>query len=186
MRHPIDLEGLVRPTTRYSLGLLIAAQFLFIAPGDLRPTAMTSRGAQGKLTACSIIDAQELKRATGRQDYLKRGPMSDDPATPGENKSACGYLGFVFELTSPAEAGSFEKTRGFLEKSGTKIQPVSGAGDAAFYWWDPRPGTTRPVGIVMRKGTSQLMVLDMTTPDSIAIVKPELLTVAKTLAPKLR
>jgi hypothetical protein len=152
----------------------------------VRPDAGTTAGPQSPVTACSIIDAEQMKRATGRQDNLRRGPMSDEPSHPGKNRSACAYLEFIFELTSPAEAGSFEKTRGFLEKSGTKIQPVSGAGDAAFYWWDPRPGTTRPVGIVLRKGTSELMIMDMTTPDSIEIVKPQLLTVAKQVSPMLR
>ena len=156
------------------------------ASTSLRSDASPTPGTQGAVTACSIIDAEQMRRATGRQDNLRRGPMSDEPSQPGKNRSACAYLEFIFELTSPAEAGSFEKTRGFLEKSGTKIQPVSGAGDAAFYWWDPRPGTTRPVGIVLRKGTSELMIMDMTTPDSIEIVKPQLLTVAKQVSPKLR
>ena len=177
----------MRPTTRYSLGMMITAQALILpAPTDMRPEAGTRPDAQGAITACSIIDAEQMKRETGRQDNLKRGPMADDPSQPGKNRTACAYLGFIFELTSPAEAGSFEKTRGFLEKSGTKIQPVSGAGEAAFYWWDPRPGTTRPVGIVLRKGTSELLIMDMTTPDSIEIVKPQLLTVAKGVSPKLR
>ena len=177
----------MRPTTRYSLGVMITAQaVLTTASADVRPESRTTPGAQGAVTACSIIDAEELKRATGRRDNLRRGPTDDEPAQPGKNRSGCAYLEFIFELTSPTEAGSFEKTRGFLEKSGTKIQPVSGAGEAAFYWWDPRPGTTRPVGIVLRKGTSELMIMDMTTPDSIEIVKPQLLTVANAVAPKLR
>jgi hypothetical protein len=140
----------------------------------------------GSPTACSIIDAEQLTRLTGRTDVLKQGPRPGDPASPVEGRTGCSYLGFIFELNAPAKREWFDESRSFLVKSGTKIQPMQGLGDAAFYWWDPRPGDTRPVGIVLRAGTSGLMIMDMTTSDSIEVVKPELLTVAKAIVPKLR
>ena len=44
----------------------------------------------------------------------------------------------------------------------------------------------RQLGIAVRSGTHQLTVLDLTSADSIAAVKPRLLAIAKALAPKLR
>jgi len=112
--------------------------------------------------------------------------MKGDPASPAEGRTGCSYLGFIFELNTPAKREWFDETRSFLVNSRAKIQPVSGVGDGAFYWWDPKPGYTRPVGIVLRAGTSGLMIMDMTSSDSIDVVKPELLTVAKAVVPKLR
>ena len=143
-------------------------------------------GQASSPTACSIIDAEQLKRLTGRTDVLKRGPMKGDPSSPAEGRTECGYLGFHFELNIPAKREWFDETRSFLVKRGTKVQLVSGVGDGAFYWWDPRPGDTRPVGIVLRAGTSGLTIFDMTSSDSVEVVKPELLTVAKAIVPKLR
>jgi len=177
----------VRRSIRLSLGTLIVAEALAAAAHSTEVrTGTIPAGQAGAPTACSIIDAEQLKRLTGRTDVLKRGPMKGDPASPAEGRTGCSYLGFIFELNTPAKREWFDETRSFLVNSRAKIQPVSGVGDGAFYWWDPKPGYTRPVGIVLRAGTSGLMIMDMTSSDSIDVVKPELLTVAKAVVPKLR
>ena len=177
----------MHPSTWLSLGVLIAAHALTATPHPGRARTPTPPAAQGgSPTACSIIDAEQMKRLTGRTDVLKQGPRPDEPASPVEGRSGCSYLGFIFELNAPAKREWFDDTRSGLAKRATKIQPVSGVGDGAFYWWDPRPGYSRPVGIVLRAGTSGLMIMDMTTSDSIAVVKPELMIVAKVVVPKLR
>lgn len=178
----------MQPSIRHSLGMLIVAQSLAaLSPPAARMMGVSERpGQAGPPTACSVIDAEQLKRLTGRRDVLKRGPMSDDPASPAPGRTACSYLGFIFELNAPAKREWFDETRSFLVKSSTKIQPVSGVGDGAFYWWDPRSGSARPVGIVLRTGASGLMIMDMTSSDSIEVVKPELLVVAKAIVPRLR
>lgn len=159
---------------------------IHIALGLVAINAASMLGTQGRQTACSLVDAAEMKRLTGRQDFLKRGPMVDDASMPGPERSACAYLGFSFELVSPAKPGLFAQERTMVEKGGAKTQPVSGAGEQAFYWWSPKPGDSRPVGIILRAKSSQLMIMDMTTSDSIEIVKPQLLAIAKSVAPKLR
>ena len=178
----------MQPSIRFSLGVLIVAPILAAAPHRTTRmgTGTTPAGQAGSPTACSVIDAEQLKRLTGRTDVLKRGPRPGNPASPAEGRTGCSYLGFIFELNAPAKREWFDETRGFLVKSGTKVQPLSGVGDGAYYWWDPRPGYSRPVGIVLRAGASGLMIMDMTTADSVEVVKPELLTVAKAIAPKLR
>ena len=178
----------MQPSIRFSLGMLIVAPALAAVshPTARIETRTTPAGQASSLTACSVIDAEQLKRLTGRKDVLKRGPMKGAPASPAEGRTGCSYLGFILELNAPAKREWFDETRSFLVKSGTKIQPVSGVGDGAYYWWDPRPGYSRPVGMVLRAGTNGLMIMDMTSSDSVEVVKPELLTVAKAIVPKLR
>ena len=137
-------------------------------------------------TACSIIDAVELKRLTGRTDLLRRGPVPSDPSETPKGLSECEFLGFGFSLASPATKQWFDGARADQVKQGTKVQPISGLGDDAYYWWDPRPGTHRQVGIALRAGTSRLVIMDLVPADSVEAVKPVLLTVAKAVAGKLR
>ena len=169
-----------------ALGLAVLTSVAAAAAERPPRAEMPQAQAQAKQTACSLVDAAEMKRLTGRQDFLKRGPMVDEPSTPAPERSACSYLGFTFELVSPAKPELFARERTFVEKGGAKTQPVSGVGDQAFYWWSPKPGSSRPVGIILRAKTGQLMIMDMTTSDSIEIVKPQLLAVAKAVAPKLK
>ena len=171
----------MQPWIGQSLGILVVARTL-----ALNPVAAPAATQGSAPTACSVIDAEQLKRLTSRKDVLKRGPSQSEPDVPAPGKTTCSFLGFIFELNAPAKREWFDDTRTFLTKSGTKTQPVPGVGDAAFYWWDPKPGDTRPVGIVLRVGTSGLMIMDMTSSDSIELVKPELLVAARMVVPKLR
>jgi len=91
-----------------------------------------------------------------------------------------------FALTSPTTRESFDQKRGSVVKSGKKTEPVSGVGDDAFFWWDPKPGSTRQVGIALRSGRSELIIMDLTTADSIEAMKPRILAVAKSVVPRVR
>ena len=146
----------------------------------------TAAAQAGGPTACSIINAEELQRITGLKDVLKTGPQATDPSELPKGRSECEYLGLTFSVSSPASKEYFDGTRASLTKSGTKVESAPGVGDDAFYWWDPKPGTMRQLGIAVRTGNRQLTVLDLTSADSIATVKPRLLAIAKALAPKLR
>ena len=115
---------------------------------SIAKTAATGQGPGP--TACSIIDVAELKRLTGRTDILRRGPVPSDPSETPKGLTECEFLGFSFSLASPATKQWFDGTRADQVKQGTKVQPVSGLGDDAYYWWDPRPGTHRQVGIAFR------------------------------------
>ena len=148
---------------------------------------LTTNAQDRGATACSIIDAEELKRLTGLKDILKTGPEATDPSELPKGRSECEFLGLTFSLSSlakPREA--FDGSRTAVTKSGMKVESASGVGDDAFYWWDPKPGTFRQLGIAVRSGNQQLTVLDLTSSDSIAVIKPRLLAIAKSLAPKLR
>ncbi len=81
---------------------------------------------------------------------------------------------------------SFDDTRKGQVKSGTRVEPISGVGDDAYYWWDPTPGSLKQVGIAFRAGASRLVIMDMVSSDSIEAAKPMLLKVARYAAPKVR
>lgn len=136
-------------------------------------------------TACSIIDVAELKRLTGRTDILRRGPVPSDPSETPKGLTECEFLGFSFSLASPATKQWFDGTRADQVKQGTKVQSVSGLADDAYYWWDPRPGTHRQVGIAFRTRTSRLVIMDLVSSDSVEAVKPVLLTVATAVAARV-
>ena len=160
-----------------TLGILVAAQMLIVASTAL---------AQAGPTACSIINAEEMKRITGLKDVLKTGPQATDPSELPKGRSECEYLGLTFSVSSPAPKPYFDGTRASQAKIGMKVETAAGVGDDAFYWWDPKPGPMRQLGIAVRISNRQLTVLDLTSSDSIAAVKPRLLAIAKALAPKLQ
>lgn len=165
---------------------MIRALFIMLATHVLAFAAPATAQAGGA-TACSIINAEEMKRITGLKDVLKTGPEPTDPSELPKGRSECEYLGLTFSLTSLATPKSyFDGTRASQAKGGMKVESAPGVGDDAFYWWDPKPGPMRQLGIAVRSGSHQLTVLDLVSADSIAAAKPRLLTIAKALAPKLR
>ena len=172
-------------STRMAFGaLVVGVQGMGIA--SVASAQAGSNAASPGQTACSIIDPAELKRLTGLKDVLGRGPVPADPADLPKGRSECEYLGLTFSLSSPVSTGEFARARDSQAKGGTKAESVAGVGDDAFYWWDPKPGSLNQVGIAVRAGNRQLTVLDLTSSDSVASAKPRLLTIAKSLAPKLR
>lgn len=174
---PIVAQLAKRARVICTLGAVTFAQVLGVAS--------TAAAQAGGPTACSIIDPTEIQRVSGLKDRLRMGPQATDPSELPKGRSECEYLGLTFSLSAiPQQA--FERTRADLTKRGTKVESAPGVGDDAFYWWDPKPGTYRQLGIAVRAGTRQLTVLDLTSSDSIAAVKPRLLAIAKSLAPKLR
>ena len=175
-------------STRMALGaLIIGVQGLgIVSTAGAQSGGKGASPAQSGQTACSIIDAAELKRLTGLKDHLGRGPVPTDPSELPKRRSECEYLGLTFSLSSLASADAFARARAIQGTGGTKIESVAGVGDDAFYWWDSGPGSSNQVGIAVRAGNRQLTVLDLTSSDSVASAKPRLLAIAKSLAPKLR
>jgi hypothetical protein len=167
----------VRPILRYTLGAMMAVQ----------ASAALTAAAQGTTqTACSLINAEELKRLTELKDILNRGPVPSDPSETPKGVTECEFLGFSFSLTSPMTRTWFDDTRKDQVKSGAKVEPISGVGDDAYYWWDPKPGSLKQVGIAFRAGASRLVIMDMVSSDSIEAAKPMLLKVARYTVPKVR
>src|SRR3954447_4735265 len=131
-----------------TLGVLVIANTVAVASSAAGQSgANAASAAKSGPTACSIIDAEELKRLTGQQDFLKKGPVSTDPSELPAGRTECEYLGYTFSLSSPTTRESFDRGRGIAAKGGTKVESVSGVGDDAFYWWDPSRGSMQQVGI---------------------------------------
>jgi hypothetical protein len=147
---------------------------------------LTAMAQAGGPTACSLINAEELKRLTGLKDVLRQGPVAADPSEVPKGITECEYLGLSFSLTTRMTREWFDRTRQDQVKRGTKVEPVSGLGDEAYYWWDPRPGTYRQVGIALRSGAYRLAIMDMASSDSIQAAKATVLKALRHTAPKLR
>jgi hypothetical protein len=109
-----------------------------------------------------------------------------DPSETPEERSECQLLGFSFSLTSGINSDWFNSTRSSQVKSGIKFERLSGVGDDAYYWWGPKPGSDRQVGVAFRTAQCRLVITDMTSADSVQILKPTLLAIAKSTAPRLR
>ena len=164
--------------SRLALGIITIVQ---------AAAALSSASAQAAgVDACTVISTAELKRITGRQDILGRGPQAADPSETPKGVSECEHLALSFSLTSAMTHDRFVDTQKSQVKGGTKISPVSGVGDEAYLWWDPKSQYNAQVGIAFRVGARRLVIMDMTKQDSIEALKPMLLNVAKAAAPKLR
>ena len=172
---------------RATLGAVTVQAFVAVATvGAQSGVKATSASPAGGPTACSIIDAAELKRITGLKDY-GQGPQTTDPAELPKGRSECEFLGFTFAVVSGETPQTFAKSRNNQAKGGTKVETVAGVGDDAFYWWDPDPAPgLHQVGIAIRVGSKLTTILDMTSADSIETSKRRLLTMAKTTVPRLR
>lgn len=167
---------------RETLGISVLVPMVLISSA----VGSAANGQAATPGACSLFDAAELTRVTGRKDILRQGPQQADPSETPKGVSECEFLGFSFSLTTAMTREWFDRSRASQVKSGTKTQPLAGVGDDAYYWWDPRPGPMRQVGIAYRAGKSRLVIMDLVSADSIEAVKPVLLTVAKLTAAKVR
>jgi hypothetical protein len=146
-------------------------------------------GAQtGTLNACSLFDANELKKLTGRKDLLGEGPQPSDPSQLPKHMHQCDFLDLSFTLTANMTPEWFARNRKQQEARPDrwKVASVVGVGDEAYYMWDPRPGEDRNVGIVLRASGKQLAIGDMVSSNEIEAVKPKLLAIAKLVVPRMK
>jgi len=149
--------------------------------------SFSSANAQAtNVNACTVISTAELKRITGRQDFLGRGPQPADPSETPKGVTECEHLALSFSLTSAMTHDWFVETQKSQVKDGTKVSPVSDVGDEAYLWWDPKSETNAQVGIAFRVGARRLVIMDLTSRDSIEALKPMLVSVAKAAVPNLR
>src|SRR6185503_12280902 len=102
-----------------------------------------------------------------------------------KDATGCHYLEFDFQLTRPMTREAFIARRDREARSGHKIQPVSGVGDDAYFWEQPN-GSNGLLAIALRVGQSEFGIQVMLPGDSVAVMKPVLLELAKAAAPKLR
>lgn len=141
-------------------------------------------GQASDLTACSLVDAAEIMRATGRKDILGEGPEAYGP--PVNGRTECGFLSLHFTLRSNTTPEGFRGMRNAQVKAGKKAEPLTGLGDEAYYVTDTKGGYVQGVAIFYRAGTRQVSIMDMVPPDSVEAAKPMLLSVARLTLSKLR
>ena len=170
----------MHPVFRYTLGTAIVLHIAVVLPGA---------DAQGSTpNACSLFDAADLKQLTKRKDILGQGPQPSSPSDLPKHMSACSFLDLEFTITATMTPEWFARNRRQQEARPDrwKVASVPGLGDEAYYMWDPRPGEDRNVGIVLRAHGKQLAIGDTAPSDSIEVIKPMLLSIAKLVLPRMK
>ena len=150
--------------------------------------ALPAAGQTTSPNACALFDAAELQKITGRKDFLGQGPRPSAPSDLPAHMSECDFLEMSFTLTTTMTPEWFARNRQQSEAKPDrwKVQSISGLGDEGYYLWDPRPGPYRSVGVVLRSGSKQLAIGNMVPSDSIDVMKPKLLSIAKQAIPRMK
>ena len=170
----------MRSVFLYTLGI---ATIVYV--GVASPPAA---GQAASPNACSLVDAAELQRLTGRKDILGRGPRASSPSELPNYMSECDFLEMSFTLTSTMTPEWFARNRQQSEARPDRwtVQSTSGLGDEGYYLWDPRPGPYRSVGIVFRVASKQVAIGSMAPSDSVDVMKSKLLSIAKLTIPRMK
>ena len=172
----------MQPTIRHTLGLVT---IVTIAYGTVAPR--TAAGQAAKPDACAFVDADELRRLTGKKDLFGGPQVMPRDEVPPPHASGCHYVGIMFFLDTAMTPESFTRVRRGLETRGFfKVQSISGVGDEAYYMWDPKPGNFQAVGVVFRSGSKRVTIAENTPSDSVEMMKKLLLSIAKTAAPRAK
>src|SRR5688572_28738129 len=152
--------------------------------------ALSPVGAQASAgaDACALVDAAEVLRITGRTPAPGKGPEANGAADFPPGERGCHFVDLQFVLSTPATRESFASTRKIYELSRQtlKTQSVSGLGDEAYLAWDTRPGKYRPVLVVFRSGNKKVAIEDLTSSDSVEVMKKALFSIAKTVVPRMK
>jgi hypothetical protein len=150
----------------------------------------------GKPTpACALLSIDEIRKATGRQDYPP-GSNGDQLGEGVGGGSSCQYGGDTFSpgdhppmlslVLIPGKRYTETRRAGKL-RPGCSIEAVSGLGDEAFFesCADPKPIRSAP--LFVKVGANDLIFqLDVKPPATPASLKPTLIAVARAAVGKLR
>jgi hypothetical protein len=168
----------MRSVFRYTLGISALVQVAVAVP--------VASGQSADPHACSYVQASDWLRITGRKDFLGRGPQASKPGETAAGTTECGFLTISLTVTSNMTPAWFARDRTSLEKTPDKwkVESVSGLGDEAYWMWDPRPGSNRNVGLVIRAAGKRVTVGELS--DSVASSKPMLMQIAKLALPKVK
>ena len=170
----------MRCVFQYTLGIAAVVQ----ATVAVRVVSAQASGQH----ACSLFQPAELIQLTKRKDIGNQGPQPSGPPELAKGTTECDFVNVSVTLTENMTPAWFTRDRGVTEKATTrwKVQSVSGIGDEAYYMWDPRPGSDRSVGIVIRASGKRLSVGDTAPSDSIEAIKGMLLSIAKMTVPRVK
>jgi hypothetical protein len=173
----------MRPHNSLALGLLVAFQLVIGRSTALAQAPAPSAGTRSQtVAACLVLTPQEIERISKLRNTFNMPPEGEGVSTTA---TGCHYLEFDFQLTRPMTREAFIARRDREARSGHKIQPVSGVGDDAYFWEQPS-ASNGLLAIGLRVGQSEFGIQVMLPADSVAVMKPVLLELAKAAAPKLR
>jgi len=137
--------------------------------------------------ACTYLTASDWLRITGKKDIGNQGPQASKPGETGAGTTECDFLSISLTVTSNMTPAWFARDKQNIEKGATdkwKVESVSGIGDEAYWMWDPRPGSDRNVGIVIRTGNKRVSIGELA--DSVEQSKPMLMELARLTLSKMR
>jgi hypothetical protein len=150
--------------------------------------AVSAIGAQGSTgpDVCALVDAAAVARITGRTPPPGTRPEATDPSAFRSGERGCSFLDVQY-VVFPVTPGSFARKRGLFELAGQpfKTQTVSGLGDEAYLLW----GTGRvnaSVTVMLRSGNTHVGIENLTSADSVEVMKKALLSIARTVVPRIK
>ena len=169
----------MRSSIRCGVGIAALIQVTVVVPAAVGQTADPH--------ACTYLTTSDWLRITGKKDLLGSGPQASKPGETGAGTTECDFLSISLTVTSNMTPAWFARDKGNVEKGATdkwKVESVSGIGDEAYWMWDPRPGSNRNVGLVIRAGTKRASIGELS--DSVEQSKPVLMELARLTVSKLR
>lgn len=154
---------------------------LHAAAGARDALAQTSGKSTGP-HACDLLSNADIARITGQPNRLSIAPERGELPS----LTQCNYYALDVALTPRVTSEVFASTRKQQETGkNVTIESVSGVGDEAYFYVRSRRSTNN-VGIIVRAGTYQVALGDLTPADSVAWFKPKLVELAKLAVAKLR
>lgn len=165
----------MRARVQWALGIVMV-----VSVGS--PVIAQSAGAGGRKSACSLLSGDEILQISKKVNRLGMKPRPDEV----NGVSECGFVGYELTLVGNQTAQSFDALRkGQSAVKNVIVQPVAGVGDDAFYSVWPA-SFEHTVAISIRVGSYRLAIQEMVPADSVEIIKPTLLALAKAAVPRLR
>jgi len=165
----------MRAAIRVLIGVLVAVQ---------ADAALSAVAAQGKASnACSILTPAEIMQISKQENRFNVPPELYEVR---KGVSECSFLSYGFTLIDGFTKGKFDSEReASVKQANVKVLPVADIGDEAYFYQRGRE-SEHVVAVFLRVGQRRLAIHDMVPKDSIEVVKPTLLALAKAAAPRLK
>ncbi len=163
--------------TSRSISLLLVS--LMVGVGSmphaaLLPLEAAQSGQPARVAACKLLSKEEVKKILPWQAMFDQMPVEEEPI--GATGSSCSYPSATIQVLAYTPR-FFEQAR----KLG-KLEPVSGVGDEAFFFADPRGYAD----LYVKAGNRIVTVQANPGPkETVQSLKPAVITLAKALIAKL-